>query len=114
MVVGLGSAVLIYKSAMNDSYGAWGYGVVDGNIYPILPGDSKMYRHNLEVMGGKLSVMMDDFSRWFGGLWHGKSLAIIIACITFIISFGFFKAANSMDRRLTSDAANENNPDETG
>ena len=40
------------------------------NIYPIMPEDSKLYRHNLEVYGGKLNVIMDDFRRWFVGLWQ--------------------------------------------
>ncbi len=108
LVVGLGSAVIIYKSAENDSYGAWGYGVADGNIYPIMPGDSKMYRHNLEVMGGKLNVMVDDFSRWFGGLWHGKSLAVIIGCTTIIICFGFFYTANYLPERSEFEVRSEN------
>ena len=43
----------------------------------------------LEVYGGKFSVIMDDFRRWFLGLWQGKSLAVIIACTTIIICFGF-------------------------
>ncbi len=98
LVVGLCTAVLIYKNAVNDSSRAWGYGSADGTSYPIMPGDSKMYRHNLEVMGGKMNVMMDDFIHWFGGLWHGKSLAVIIGGTTIIISFGFFKKAKTMNR----------------
>ncbi len=108
LLVGLGSAVIIYKSAVNDAYGAWGYGVADGNIYPIMPGDSKMYRHNLEVMGGKLNVMVDDFSRWFGGLWQGKSLAVIIGCATIIICIGLFYAANYLPERLEFEGRSEN------
>ena len=114
LVVGLGSAALIYQRAGNVPYGAWGYEIVDGIIYPIMPQDSKMYRHNLEVYGGKLNVMMDDFNRWFRGLWHGKSLAVIIGCTTIIISFGFFYRANYLIPRLKSDVHNENNPDGTG
>lgn len=94
LVVGLGSAALIYQRAGNDQYGGLGSGVVDGTIYPIMPENSKLYRHNLEVYGGKLSVIMDDFRRWFVGLWQGKSLALIIACTTMIVSLGFFYKAN--------------------
>lgn len=94
LVVGLGGAVLIYYRAGNVPYGALGYEDVNGTIYPIMPEDSKIYRHNLELYGGKMNVMMDDFRRWFLGLWHGKSLAFIIGCTTIIISFGFFYAAN--------------------
>src|SRR5689334_9106337 len=35
----------------------------------------RMYQHNIELMGGKLAVYTDEFSRWFAGLWHGKPLA---------------------------------------
>ena len=82
LLVGLGGAVLIYQSAGNDPYGALDFE------------NSKLYRHNLEVYGGKFSVIMDDFSRWFFSLWQGKSLAVIIACTTIIVSLGFFYAAN--------------------
>ena len=76
-------------------------------IYPIMPQDSKMYRHNLEVYGGKLNVMMDDFTSWFGGLWHGKSLAVIIGCTAILLSFGFFYRANYLMPRLKSDATKQ-------
>ena len=111
LLVGLGSAVLIYQRADNTPYGALGYEVVDGTIYPIMPENSKMYRHNLEVYGGKFNVIMDDFRRWFVGLWQGKSLAVIIACTTIIISFGFFYKANHLPQRSKHDARNENDGD---
>ncbi len=109
LLVGLGGAALIYQRADNNPYGVLGYESADGTIYPIMPEDSKMYRHNLEVYGGKLNVMMDDFRRWFSGLWQGKSLALMVACITMVISFGFFYAANYLIPRLESAAASENN-----
>jgi len=70
-----------------------------------------MYRHNLEVYGGKLNVIMDDFRRWFDGLWHGKSLAFIVSCTTIVISFGFFYTVNYLIPRLKSAATRENNRD---
>ena len=114
LMAGLGSAALIHQRAGNDPYGPLGYEVVDGTRYPIMPENSKLYRHNLEVYGGKFNVIMDDFRRWFVGLWHGKSLAFIIACTTIVISFYFFYKANFLPPRLTSDAYHENNPDGTG
>jgi hypothetical protein len=114
LVVGLSSAVLIYQRAGNDRYGALGYEVADGTIYPIMPQNSKIYRHNLEVYGGKFSVIMDDFRRWFLGLWHGKSLAFILAGTTIIISFGFFYTANYLRRPLKSEVPQENDPDADG
>jgi hypothetical protein len=113
LLVGLGSAALIYQGAADTPYGALGYETANGTIYPIMPEDSKMYRHNLELYGGKLNVMMDDFRRWFLGLWHGKSLAVIIACTTIIISYGFFYAANYLIQPLESEVHPENNPDGT-
>ena len=114
LLVGLGSAAIIYQRAGNAPYGALGYEGADGTIYPIMPGNSKLYRHNLEVYGGKFTVIMDDFRRWFIGLWQGKSLAFIIAGTTIIISWGFFYAANYLKKPTKFDVQPENNPDGTG
>jgi hypothetical protein len=94
LVVGLGCAALIYQRA--------------GTSYPIMPENSKLYIHNLEVYGGKFMVIMDDFRRWFVGLWQGKSLAVIIGCTTIIISFGLFYAANHLPQGSRPDDFNEN------
>ena len=101
-LVGLGSSVLIYQRVGNDPYDAFGYG------------NSKLYRHNLEVYGGKFSVIMDDFRRWFLGLWHGKSLAFIIACTTILIAWGFFYAANHWSQGSKPESHNENDYDGKG
>jgi hypothetical protein len=93
LIVGLSSAILIYKTAKNNSDNSSGYEIESGNVYPNMPEDSKMYRHDLELYGGRANVIADDFRRWFEGLWHGTSLAFIVGCITFIISFGFFFVA---------------------
>jgi hypothetical protein len=114
LLVGLGSAALIYQRADNTPYGALGYETADGAIYPIMPEDSKIYRHNLEVYGGKLNVMLDDFRRWFVGLWQGKSLAVILACTAILISYGFFYAANYLTQPLASEVHPDHNPDDTG
>jgi hypothetical protein len=114
LVIGLGGAALIYQRAGQDAYGALGYEFVDGAIYPIMPQDSKMYRHNLEVYGGKLNVMMDDFHRWFFGLWHGRSLAVIIGSLTLMISGGFFYAAQHSSERLTVGDSSEKDRGEAG
>ena len=99
LLVGLGGSVLIYQSVGNDPYGALDFE------------NSKLYRHNLEVYGGKFSVIMDDFSRWFLGLWQGKSLAVILACTTIIISFGFFYAANHRSQGAKPESHNANDDD---
>ena len=114
LLVGLGSAVLIYRIAGNDSNGVLGYEIIGGQAYPIKPEDSKMYRHDLELYGGKAAVLSDEFSRWFVGLWHGKSLAFTVAYITLFISFVVFYIANHLPSRLKSDARSESNRDGTG
>jgi len=109
MLVGLGSSILIYRSAGNDSDGVLGYEIIDGSAYPIRSEDSRMYRRDLELYGGKAAVVVDDFSRWFVGLWHGKSLAFTVAGISIFISLLFFFIANRLPFILKSDADSENN-----
>jgi hypothetical protein len=108
LLVGLGSAVLIYQTSETDSSSALGYEIAGGSVYPIMPENSKMYKHDLELYGGKAVVLADEFRRWFIGLWHGKSLAFTVAFISIFISFGFFFAANYMPPSLKSDVRNEN------
>ena len=109
MLVGLGSAILIYQSAGDDSESVLGYEIIDGSAYPIRPEDSRVYRRDLELYGGKAALLADDFSRWFVGLWHGKSLAFTVAGISIFISFVFFFAANRLPFLLKSDVHSENN-----
>ncbi len=88
--VGLGGAILIDLTVENDSDRVLGYEAVGQYVYSIASEDSKMYKHDLELYGGERSVLMDEFMRWFAGLWQGKSLAFTVAAITIFISFGFF------------------------
>lgn len=110
LLVGLGSAAFIYQAAMNDSGSASGYEVIGGFIYPNAGENSKKYVHDLELYGGKSAVLADDFMRWFAGLWHGKSLAFTVACITIFISLGVFFAAN-LPSRVKAEGYRENNRD---
>ncbi len=113
LLVGLGSAVLIYQRAVNGSNNVLGYEEGGESVYPITPEDSKKYLRDLELYGGKASVLAYQFRRWFVGLWHGKSLALTVACITILISYGFFYAASHLPSPLKSDVRNGNNRDET-
>jgi hypothetical protein len=112
LVVGLGSAIFIYRTAMNDSSSS-GYEVVGGFVYSDTGENSKKYVHDLELYGGKAAVLADEFMRWFAGLWHGKSLAFTLACITILISLGVFFAATNLPSRLKSGVHRENNRDGT-
>jgi hypothetical protein len=113
LLVGLGSAVLIYQRAVNDSNSVLGYEEGGGSVYPVRPEDSKMFLRDLELYGGKANVLAYQLRSWFVRLWHGKSLAFTVACITIVVSYGFFYAAGHLPSRSKSDVRNQNNPDGT-
>jgi len=115
LLVGLGSAILIYRTAEDTPYGALGYEEEGGTAYPVMPEDSKQYLRGLELYGGKANVLMDQLRRGFIGLWHGKSLAFTVAFITIFVTFGVFYTANYLlPSRLESDNPGEKNRDGTG
>jgi len=111
LLVGLGMAIFIYQTADDDSSGVLGYQIIGGTIYPIMPENTKIYKHDLEVYGGKAAVLADEFRRWFIGLWHGKSLAFTLTCITILVSFAGFFTARHLPSHSESDAGAENNRD---
>jgi len=98
LMAGLGSAVLIYETSPDRLTSVLGYEDEGGSVYPILPEDSKPYLRGLELYGGTANVLADQLRRWFTGLWHGKSLAFTVACITILVSSALFYTA----RRLPS------------
>lgn len=99
LVLGLGSASLIYLVARNAPEGVVGYE----------PENSKMYMHDLELYGGKANVLVNDFMRWFEGLWHGTSLAFTLACITVVISFGLLFVAYRLRSHIEPEDRGGNN-----
>ncbi len=114
LVVGLGSAILIYRTAEDTEYGVLSYEEGHGTVYPIMPEDSKQYLRGLELYGGKANVIMDRVRRGFMGLWHGKTLAFTVACISFVISLGVFVTANYLPSQGESDIPDEENHDGAG
>jgi hypothetical protein len=83
--------------------------MVGGEVYEIRPEESKMYKHDVEVYGGKANAVADEFMHWFAGLWHGKSLAIRAAFISISVSFGSFFVASGLSQ-LKADSTDDNNP----
>ena len=71
LLIGLGSALVIYLTAKPEPPDPF------GNLLA-----NKKYLHELRVMGGKANVVTAEFMNWFGGLWHGESLAGTIAVLT--------------------------------
>ncbi|MEI6155070.1 MAG: hypothetical protein WCQ90_13395 [Deltaproteobacteria bacterium] len=110
-LVGLGSAILIYQTAGNDSNSVLGYEKGYESVYPITPQDSKKHLRDLELYGGKANVLMTEFRLWLVGLWQGKSLAFIVACFAVFLSFAVFYAANRLPYSLKPDAGSNNNRD---
>ncbi len=88
LLIGLGSAALIYRAAAHTQGSVLGYVEGDGSVYPVMPEDSKQYLREMELYGGKANVLADELRRWFTGLWHGKSLAYTIACISVLLALG--------------------------
>lgn len=98
LLVGLASASVIYlATSENDS------DEVLGAQFVIDHANSKMYLHDLRVYGGNTNVYIDEFIHWFAGLWHGKSLAYTIACLTVFISACSFWFGDLMYMALMTD-----------
>ena len=114
LLVGLVSAILIYQSADNYASTVLGYEQGNGTIYPMEPEDYKTYSRDMELYGGTANVLLDELRRWFDGLWHGKSLAFIVACTTILLSSGLFYAAKHLTPLLKTDGNSESNRDGTG
>lgn len=93
LLAGLGSAMLIYRAAEDDSNGVLGYREEGGSVYPVMPDESKKYLRDMELYGGKANVIADEFRRWLEGLWQGKSLAYIVASASLLLATGLFYAA---------------------
>jgi hypothetical protein len=87
---GLACAILIYQSAENRAQNAIGY----AQGYPVNPQDSKKYLGDLKLYGGKANILMDELRRWLVEVWHGKSLAFIVAFVTLGVSLLLFYSAN--------------------
>jgi hypothetical protein len=87
LAVGLGSAFYIYLTAGDD----------DIAMQQIT--GSKMYVRQIQLYGGKASLLFDEFSRWFAGLWQGKSLGITLAWLTVFASLALVLAARRAGRR---------------
>jgi hypothetical protein len=69
---GLTIAFVIYLTASPETEFPPGYDVTQ----------TKRYRHDMELYGGKANVLMDEYRREFASLWHGKALAGTVACLS--------------------------------
>lgn len=104
LLAGLGISAVIYLAAGDVSDSAQAYEFEE----------SKQSLRNLELYGGKANVLAVEFMRWFGGLWHGRSLASTLACMTLVLSCGLFLVAYRWPFDRESDGRAEDKTDETG
>ncbi len=107
LVLGLLSAVGIYFTANDEVGGAIGYQVIAGQTVPITAENSRSYRYQLERNGGKMALVMDDFARWFGGLWHGRQLAYTLAFLAMALSIACFYLADLLSEPPLEDGGGE-------
>ncbi len=99
LAVGLLAAIGIYVTATDEITSLQGYEISGGTVRAITADSSRRYRHELERNGGKMAVLMDDFLRWFGGLWHGRQLAYTLAFLAMAVSLLCFWLADSLTPR---------------
>ena len=97
LLVGLVGAALIYVFAADDGDTDRASEIASG----------RMYKHNLELMGGKFAVYADQFNQWFAGLWHGRPLAYTVAVLAVAIALVCFWAGRLMSVPLPSESDQE-------
>ncbi|MFI5325140.1 MAG: hypothetical protein ACHQ7H_02810 [Candidatus Rokuibacteriota bacterium] len=69
-MVGLGGALAIYLTAAP---------VPDD---PLGRQDSRQYLRTMELYGGKANLLAAELLDWVQSLWHGRRLAVTVACAT--------------------------------
>jgi len=107
LLFGLVSACAIYFLVPDVVDDTLGYKIVGDRMYPVVP--SKLYVRNMELYGGKWTVLANDIGRWFNELWYGRSLGITIACIS-IVAAGlifFFNNYVSFDAETDIEAGKD-------
>ena len=84
LVLGLGSAALLYFTARAQGANPLGYE----------PEDSKRYLRDLEMYGGKINILATQAMRWWNGLWQGRQLGLTVAWLTLGTAFLFWFLAS--------------------
>ena len=112
LAAGLCGAMLIYLLAEDIQDDSFGNVIVNGTVYPLSTRDSKPYRRELERFGGKQALLFDDFNRWFGELWQGKTLGKTVAWISILVSLGLYILSGLLgsDARPDSQHGSERDP----
>ena len=104
LLVGLGSALVIYLTATPAPANPLGYE----------PEDTKRYLREMEVYGGKANVLASEFRKWFDSLWHGERLAVTVVCLTLVLLLFFLFASTPLPPEEGASPQGEQKPDRTG
>ena len=96
LTLGWCTALLIQSFAEDVADDSLGYVIANGRVYPQSTQDSKTYRREVQRFGGKTALAFDDFSRWFGALWQGKTLAKTVAWISALLALGIYLFASGL------------------
>ena len=100
LFAGLGCAGLAYRQAAKSQGNRAG-------VYVPSPDNSKQYLRELELYGGGANVLAYRLRTWFGGLWHGKSLAYMLISITFLIVLMIFYFARHLPLAMGPECGGE-------
>lgn len=101
LAIGFGSAIWIHLAAEPAPPNPLGYA----------PEDSKQYMRELERYGGKANVLAVELKQWFDGLWHGKRLAVTVACVTVLLAGACLLVATLWPSDLDAAASRDNQED---
>lgn len=96
LLFGLAGSAVLYVTADDEARGAVRYELGEGEAYTVTAAELKSYRHDLEHFGGRTAVLLDDFSRWFAGLWQGRRLARTLAILSIIAAAVCFRMARRL------------------
>ena len=55
--------------------------------------DSKQYLRQMELYGGKANVLAAELQHWLASLWHGRRLALTVACGTVLVAGAYWLVA---------------------
>jgi len=99
---GLLSATWIYLAATDDVSDSdiFSYEIVNGQKYALKKSDSKRYQSEMERLGGKFNVTLDEATDWLSSLWHGKRLAYTIAVLAILAALACHWIAQHPDYKL--------------
>jgi hypothetical protein len=75
LAAGFGAAAVIWVVATAQPENPLGYD----------PLETKQFRHDLELYGGKANLLAAEFREWFVGLFQGRTLAYTVAVLTVLL-----------------------------